>query len=570
MLENFKRRIIFVFLILLFLAIGIEIQAAQIGEGQIFNVDSSYDLTGRLEITATLRKITSQIYFYIDDNWWNTLEASSQNEIIEALNKLTEEFEYKIYPSLTSTFGSEWKPGIDKDTRITILIHPMIKEAGGYFNSGDEYPRAQFPESNEREMVYLNSQYIDSSQVNSFLAHEFMHLITFYQKEKTYGVSEDVWLNEARSEYAPTYLGYDGEYEGSNLQKRVKNFLDKPYDSLTEWKNKPYDYGVVNLFTQYLVDHYGVRILADSLAVRQTGIESLNTTLSKLGFKENFSQIFTDWTIATFVNNCNLGEKYCYLNQNLKNFRVIPLINYLPLIGKSTLSVTNTTTNWAGNWHKFVGGKGELKVEFAGSPEVKFKIPYITQDSNGNYSIDFLNLDENGKGTIYISDFGGKFTSLTIIPSIQSKFSNFSEQEPSYQFFWSASIVEEGEQELIASLLAQIDNLKKEIARVQAQINAILGSRGQKISCQKFEEDLYFGMTENTQVRCLQEFLKAQGQEIYPEGLITGNFLSLTQIAVIRFQEKYVSEILAPLGLQKGTGYVGSATRTKINQLLSF
>ncbi len=38
--------------------------------------------------------------------------------------------------------------------------------------------------------------------------------------------------------------------------------------------------------------------------------------------------------------------------------------------------------------------------------------------------------------------------------------------------------------------------------------------------------------------------------------------------AVIRFQEKYASEILAPLGLQKGTGYVGYATRTKVNQIL--
>ena len=55
-------------------------------------------------------------------------------------------------------------------------------------------------------------------------------------------------------------------------------------------------------------------------------------------------------------------------------------------------------------------------------------------------------------------------------------------------------------------------------------------------------------MSNNLEVRCFQEFLKDQGQEIYPEGLITGNFLSLTQSAVIRFQEKYASEILAPLG----------------------
>ena len=62
--------------------------------------------------------------------------------------------------------------------------------------------------------------------------------------------------------------------------------------------------------------------------------------------------------------------------------------------------------------------------------------------------------------------------------------------------------------------------------------------------------------------------MKAQGQDVYPEGLVTGNFLSLTKAAVIRFQEKYASEILVPLGLNNGTGYVGAKTRVKINQIL--
>jgi len=49
--------------------------------------------------------------------------------------------------------------------------------------------------------------------------------------------------------------------------------------------------------------------------------------------------------------------------------------------------------------------------------------------------------------------------------------------------------------------------------------------------------------------------------------LVTGNFFGLTKAAVIRFQEKYASEILAPIGLKKGTGFVGARTRAKINSL---
>jgi len=87
-------------------------------------------------------------------------------------------------------------------------------------------------------------------------------------------------------------------------------------------------------------------------------------------------------------------------------------------------------------------------------------------------------------------------------------------------------------------------------------------------TCNAFGNDLYYGMMQNVGVRCLQEFLKNQGEAIYPEGLVTGNFLSLTQTAVIRFQEKYASEILAPLNLEKGTGYFGVLTRQVANRLL--
>lgn len=74
---------------------------------------------------------------------------------------------------------------------------------------------------------------------------------------------------------------------------------------------------------------------------------------------------------------------------------------------------------------------------------------------------------------------------------------------------------------------------------------------------------------ENEKVRCLQEFLKRQGKEIYPQGLVTGYFGPLTQAAVIRFQERFAEEILKPLDLQNGTGFVGPSTRDKINQLIT-
>ena len=54
---------------------------------------------------------------------------------------------------------------------------------------------------------------------------------------------------------------------------------------------------------------------------------------------------------------------------------------------------------------------------------------------------------------------------------------------------------------------------------------------------------------------------------MYPEGEITGYFGNKTKMAVIKFQEKYASEILKSYGLTSGTGVVLKSTRKKLNEL---
>ena len=540
-------------------------------ETQLFNIDSYYDSSARKEIEAILIRTTDKLYFYAEKLWWDNLSYQEQNNMKIAFFELGEEFKNKIHPVLVSTFGSEPRPGVNGDEKTTVLIHPMFNEAGGYFNTGDVYSRYQYPRSNERNIVYLNSRHIDKPEAKSFLAHEFVHLITVNQKDLMRNVTEEIWLNEARAEYAPTLLGYDDIYQGSNLEKRVKDFLLKPSDSLIEWLNGKEDYAAVNLFVQYLVDHYGRNILIDSLQTNKTGINSLNYALDKNGFKTDFPRVFSDWVVTLLVNDCKLGSRYCYLNKNLKELRLTPVFYYLPKT-ETVWSTYYNTTYWTANWQRFIGGGSNLVLEFDGADTAGFDVPYLLCDYQENCSVGFFLLDSGQKGQISFSEFSAKYSSLTIMPFIKSKIAGFNGQEDYFSFSWKVSVQKEttggkNDDELISRLSAQIEQLKRQIVEYQAKINAILGSGNSSFACSEIKNNLYFGLKGNQEVSCLQEFLKNQGADIYPEGLVTGNFLSLTQQAIIRFQEKYASEILAPLGLVKGTGYVGQMTRNKINQL---
>ena len=70
----------------------------------------------------------------------------------------------------------------------------------------------------------------------------------------------------------------------------------------------------------------------------------------------------------------------------------------------------------------------------------------------------------------------------------------------------------------------------------------------------------------NQGVKCLQQLLV--DEDVYPEAIVNGNFFLLTKNAVIKFQNKYKTEILTPVGLFQGSGYVGPMTRAKANDLL--
>lgn len=138
----------------------------------------------------------------------------------------------------------------------------------------------------------------------------------------------------------------------------------------------------------------------------------------------------------------------------------------------------------------------------------------------------------------------------------------------SFAFGFTTTKAEEDLEARIAELVAQIAELEAQLGDESAAPSTTAAG------CEtEFNSDLSMGDS-GSEVMQLQVFLNEQvdGLEVASSGAgspgnETEHFGSLTQAAVIDFQEKYASEVLAPHDLTSGTGYWGRTSRAKANEL---
>ncbi len=126
-------------------------------------------------------------------------------------------------------------------------------------------------------------------------------------------------------------------------------------------------------------------------------------------------------------------------------------------------------------------------------------------------------------------------------------------------------------------LLAQIELLKQQVVELQSKLaaaNAVIHASPAPAEqfCHTFSTNLRIG-DQNDEVtnlyRALIEEKLFDKDEAFQDGRQVLNFDERLASAVSEFQEKYAAEILGPNKLKRGTGYVGPATRAKLNRLYS-
>ncbi len=320
-----------------------------------------YDDRGNV-ITATCRKvITKDTGIPVTVNIWvanNCFDKCSKANCItsDMVNALADKFIMSgtandIYEWTTTIYGSEWEETahtlypndlIHDNDEITILLFDIDGDNSpsggvvGFFYARDNFFRVPsdytLQYSNERIMFYLDAVMFangdDSweitdqwpSTIVSTLAHEFQHMIHFYQKTvlRSNGEPSETWLDElcamATEDILSSHMKVDGPRgvayntatagDPGNTKGRLPEYNYYNDISLTEWDNSTRNYAINYAFGAYLTRNFGgAPFLRNIVQNSFTNYRAIEYALSSQGYNIDFATVLRKWAASNLLSD---------------------------------------------------------------------------------------------------------------------------------------------------------------------------------------------------------------------------------------------------------------------------
>ena len=259
----------------------------QVGDQDSFFYTEQADETV-VETTARVVYASDKLIMWVEDG-----VRANEQDIYDAAVILEQE----VFPTTREIFGREPNAGVDQNPAIHILhIGDMGGNTIGYFSGKDGYTREVSPLSNEREMFYINLDFVKIGNQDYYdvVSHEFLHMLQW-------GIdrNEETWLNEGLAELSTTLNGYGGS-------DFLSAFLRNPDTSLTAFNYEGGDYGMAWLFASWLHEKYGEDFIEDLVKQPKNGIVGINALLKAYGEQSEFSNIYASWMVSVYATNHNL------------------------------------------------------------------------------------------------------------------------------------------------------------------------------------------------------------------------------------------------------------------------
>ncbi len=269
-------------------------------------------------VPATCKRVVNiagtskNVNFFVDDN---DLGQTNLTQVLDGIAAAWAD----IYTTNRTVFGAEPEGTLNAiDVNDFYIFLSSRLYTAGYFYTGDMYLKSQTSDgySNQKKMFYLqyptgtNDLNREISDLAATMAHEFQHMIHFYQKMNLNDTA--YWLDEAMSGYAE-YINNFRIETGTNQSKalQAQEYLKRVATTkINGWhltndtnENIYAHYGQAYLFGTWLAQNYGnsgsVQSLLSVRLVEEAAVEAFTG--------EPFNETAAKFLMALLVNDTNGG-----------------------------------------------------------------------------------------------------------------------------------------------------------------------------------------------------------------------------------------------------------------------
>ena len=317
-------------------------------------------------ISATCVGLTDKTAIYVDD-----AITSPSNTLVAEVRK---RFEEGIQPAINDYFGQEPALGPDGENRITILLtDSMAPGILGIFYGVDLSARnpadIQLRESNGRKMLYVTYTEDNDATRYGTMAHEFQHMVNYWQKRLNGGGYEATWLNEGMSKFAEEVCGY-GVLQGDEntallIELSQKEFNKSTPLSLTNWTGLN-SYGLSYLFVRFLAqeNRYGTtyrEVTRSLVSSSKTGTANVAAITG-----EAFDVTLAKWGLSLYLNRFQStnSKDYGLSGLNLRGaYSGVTLPGFVPQMVTTSQVTTNLPANGVRCYERTSTGAGSTNIE---------------------------------------------------------------------------------------------------------------------------------------------------------------------------------------------------------------
>ena len=179
-------------------------------------------------------------------------------------------------------------------------------------------------------MFYIDAPYLTfrPNVAITTLAHEFQHMIHYYQKRVVQGAASEAWMNEMASEVAEDLVADKMEADGPRAVDHDDPTAGEPeiirgrlpgfnlYNDLqvTRWDQLLANYSINYAFGAYLARNYGGAALFSAIVQNdQSGADAIEGALRDLGHDISFGEALANWGTAVLLSdNTAAPSPYAY------------------------------------------------------------------------------------------------------------------------------------------------------------------------------------------------------------------------------------------------------------------